>query len=143
MAIGRAQNHFYYSRWGAVLLLLWMCHSAASVHAAPADQDLFRSDKGLGRLSQLGIKQVVFATRLSYDDPHWYANIGYFCDDENHKAYAGNGKPDESKLYILDTGTGKIKVLLDGKGGGIRDPHVHYDGRTVLFSYRRSGTDCY
>jgi hypothetical protein len=44
---------------------------------------------------------------------------------------------------ILDTGTGKIKVLLDGKGGGIRDPHVHYDGRTVLFSYRRSGTDCY
>jgi hypothetical protein len=125
-----------------------MCHFAASVHGASpqtssADQELFQSDKGLERLSRLGINQVVFATRLIYDDPHWYANIGYFCDDENHKAYAGNGKPDESKLYILDTPTGRIRVLLDGKGGGIRDPHVHYDGRTVLFSYRRPETDYY
>ncbi|MHC4085640.1 MAG: TolB family protein [Planctomycetota bacterium] len=148
MERGRVRNYFYHSRWGAILFLLCMCHCVASVHGSPpetssADQKLFRSDKGLARLSQLGIKQVVFATRLNYDDPHWYANIGYFCDDENHKAYAGNGKPDESKLYVLDTETGQIKVLLDGKGGGIRDPHVHYDGRTVLFSYRRPGTDCY
>ena len=148
MARGWVRNYFYNSRRGAILLLLCMCHCAASVHGASpetssADQELFRSDKGLERLSRLGIKQVVFATRLIYDDPHWYANIGYFCDDENHKAYAGNGKPDESKLYVLDTPTGQIKVLLDGKGGGIRDPHVHYDGRTVLFSYRPAGTDCY
>ncbi|MDH4239000.1 MAG: hypothetical protein OEW48_05525 [Phycisphaerae bacterium] len=148
MARGRVRYYFYHSRRGAILLLLWMCHCAAFVHGASlqtssADQELFRSDKGLARLSRLGIKQVVFATRLIYDDPHWYANIGYFCDDENHKAYAGNGKPDDSKLYILDTETGRIRVLLDGKGGGIRDPHVHYDGRTVLFSYRPAGTDYY
>ncbi|MHC4111599.1 MAG: HzsA-related protein [Planctomycetota bacterium] len=148
MERGRIRNYFYHRRRGAILLLLCICHCAASVYGSPpetssVDQDLFRSDKGLARLSRLGIKQVVFATRLSYDDPHWYANIGYFCDDENHKAYAGNGKPDESKLYVLDTETGQINVLLDGKGGGIRDPHVHYDGRTVLFSYRQSGTDCY
>ena len=42
---------------------------------------------------------ILFCTRLRYDDPHWYANIGYYCDDENKKAYAGNGKPDVGKLY--------------------------------------------
>jgi hypothetical protein len=125
-----------------------MCYCVTSVHGASpqtssADQELFGTDKGLERLSRLDIKKVVFATRLNYDDPHWYANIGYFCDDENRKAYAGNGKPDESKLYILDTATGGIRILLDGKGGGIRDPHVHYDGTTVLFSYRRPETDYY
>jgi hypothetical protein len=148
MAIVRAQKHFYYNRWGAVLFLLWICHCVALVHGVPpetssADQGLFRNENGLERLSQLGVQQVVFATRLIYDDPHWYANIGYYCDDENHKAFAGNGLPDESKLYLLETETGQINVLLDGKGGGIRDPHVRYDGRTVLFSYRPAGTDYY
>jgi len=148
MARGRVSYYCYHSRRAAIFLLLWMCHFAASVHGASPqvpleDQELFQSDQGLGRLSRLGINQVVFATRLIYDDPHWYANIGYFCDDENHKAYAGNGKPDDSKLYILDTATGRIRILLDGKGGGIRDPHVHYNGTTVLFSYRPAGTDYY
>jgi len=148
MARGRVSYYCYHSRRAAILLLLWMFHFAASVHGASPqmpleDQELFQSDKGLGRLSRLGIDQVVFATRLIYNDPHWYANIGYFCDDENHKAYAGNGKPDESKLYILDTATGRIRILLDAKGGGIRDPHVHYDGTTVLFSYRWPETDYY
>jgi hypothetical protein len=94
-------------------------------------------------LAQLPIEQVLFVTRLRYDDPHWYANIGYYCDDENHKAYAGNGKPDESKLYLLNVTAGEVRVLLDAEGGSIRDPQVHYDGRTVLFSYRRAQTDHY
>ncbi|OHB66010.1 MAG: hypothetical protein A2Y76_08300 [Planctomycetes bacterium RBG_13_60_9] len=97
----------------------------------------------LQALSSSGVRQVVFTTRVAYDDPHWYANIGYYCDDENHKAYAGNGKPDESRLYVLDTTTGQVSVLLDAEGGSIRDPHVHYDGRTILFSYRRAASDYY
>jgi hypothetical protein len=110
---------------------------------APAEGQRFQIEKGAEALSRSGVGQVVFATRLGYDDPHWYANIGYYCDDENHKAYAGNGKPDESGLYLLNTATGRIDLLLDARGGSIRDPHVHYDGRTILFSYRRSGTDFY
>jgi len=104
---------------------------------------LFQRERDLGRLVQLGIEQVVFVTRLDYNDPHWYANIGYYCDDENQKAYAGNDKPDESKLYLLNTATGEVRVLLDGNGGSIRDPHIHYDGRTILFSYRQKKTDYY
>ena len=36
---------------------------------------------------------IVYCTRARYDDGHWYANIGYYCDDEAKKAYAGNGQP--------------------------------------------------
>ncbi|MHC4105969.1 MAG: hypothetical protein ACYSR9_13590, partial [Planctomycetota bacterium] len=111
--------------------------------ASVARQQFSINKTGLERLAQLGIDEVVFVTRLTYDDPHWYANIGYYCDDENKKAYAGNGKPDESKLYKLNTKTGEVRVLLDGKGGGLRDTEVHYNGRTILFSYRRAGTDYY
>ena len=33
--------------------------------------------------------------------------------------------------------------LLDAQGGSVRDPQVHYDGRKILFSYRKAGTDYY
>ncbi|MBM4094520.1 MAG: hypothetical protein FJ276_34715, partial [Planctomycetes bacterium] len=89
------------------------------------------------------VTEVVFAARLPYDDPHWYANIGYFCDDERQKAYAGNGRPDVGKLCKVNIRTGDVTTLVDDPGGSIRDPQVHYDGRKVLFAFRRSGTDCY
>ena len=34
-------------------------------------------------------------------------------------------------------------MLLADKAGGVRDPCVHYDGRTILFSYRPGGTGAY
>jgi hypothetical protein len=34
------------------------------------------------------VREVVFCTRSRYDDGHWYANVGYYCDDANRKAYA-------------------------------------------------------
>jgi hypothetical protein len=142
--------------WSGLVLLLTVCLCCFAARAHGADpgprtgdrvsatkQQLFRDERGLERLAQLGIDQIVFVTRLSYDDSHWYANIGYYCDNENKKAYAGNGKPDESKLYELNIKTGEVRVLLDGNGGSIRDPEVHYDGRTILFSYRRAATDYY
>jgi len=29
-----------------------------------------------------GVEEIVFANRKTYADGHWYANIGYWCDDE-------------------------------------------------------------
>jgi hypothetical protein len=89
------------------------------------------------------IEDVVFAVRLGYNDPHWYANIGYYCDDETQKAYAGNGRPDAGKLCKLNLRSGKLTVLVDARGGSVRDPQVHYDARKVLFSYRRADSDYY
>ena len=36
-----------------------------------------------------------------------------------------------------------LTVLLDAKGGSVRDPQVHYDGAKILFSLRKAGEDFY
>ncbi len=90
-----------------------------------------------------GVEEIVFAVRGKYEDPHWYANIGYYCDDERHKAYAGNGRPDVGKLCTVSVRTREQRVLVNARGGSIRDPQVDYDGRKVLFSYRKAGSDFY
>jgi hypothetical protein len=87
------------------------------------------------------IEHIIFCTRSRYDDPHWYANIGYYCEDETLKAYPGNGQPDVSRLYKWNIRTGQLTVLLDAQGGTIRDPQLHYDAQRILFSYRRAGAD--
>jgi hypothetical protein len=114
--------------------------------AGPGDLPAHQANRNLspvvaGALD--GVDEIVFAVRLGYDDPHWYANIGYYCDDETKKAYAGNGKPDVGQLCLLDVRSGKVKVLVDANGGSIRDPEVHYDAQKVLFSYRRADEDYY
>jgi hypothetical protein len=86
---------------------------------------------------------VLFAVRRTYDDSHWYANIGYFCDDHRQKAYSGNGAPAEGRLMKLDLASGEATVLLDAQGGSIRDPQVHYDGTKAIFAYLKAGTDHY
>lgn len=89
------------------------------------------------------VRHIVLATRGPYDDGHWYANIGYYCDDERRKAYAGNGAPDSSALLVVDVESGEARPLLDAAGGSVRDPVVHYDARRVLFSYRKASADSY
>jgi mono/diheme cytochrome c family protein len=89
------------------------------------------------------IEELVFAVRLPYDDPHWYANIGYYCDDENRKAYAGNGRPDVGRLVKCNLRSGVVTTLVDAPGGSIRDPQVHYDGQRILFSFRQPGSEHY
>ena len=89
------------------------------------------------------VEQIVFAVRLGYDDPHWYANIGYFCDDENKKAYPGNGQPDVGKLCLLDVRSKTVTVLFDAQGGSIRDPASplrRAEGRVLLSPGRLSIT---
>jgi len=123
----------------AATLLVLGCFFATGRSAAAVPPVLAEALAGPMR----HVDHVVFAVRLPYDDPHWYANIGYYCDDEQRKAYAGNGKPDAGKLVKLNVRTGEVTVLLDARGGSIRDPQVHYDGRKILFAYRPSGTHHY
>ncbi len=96
------------------------------------------------------VSEIVFVSRTVYNDPHWYANIGYYCDDAGKKAYAGNGKGDCGKLYKLKLAdcatpgaTPAPQVLLDAGTGSLRDPQLSYDGKTILFSWRKAETDCY
>jgi len=81
---------------------------------------------------------VVFAVRPYGPDGHYYANFGYYCADPDQKAY-----PEGGRLCRLNRKTGEVAVLLDDPTGGVRDPHVHYEGRKILFSYRKGGTEHY
>jgi hypothetical protein len=83
-------------------------------------------------------EEIIFVQRGGYDDSHWYANIGYYCDDENKPAYSSG-----AQLCKLNLKTGRISILLQTETGCIRDPKVHYDGGKILFAYRKDSTPWY
>jgi hypothetical protein len=83
-------------------------------------------------------EEVVFATRPLYKDGHWYANIGYFARDAKEKTYEKGGG-----LYVVDTATGRVRTLVEDDEGTVRDPAVHYDGKTILFSWRRGDSETF
>ena len=89
---------------------------------------------------QYKLKEFVFAERAhrgrgKVNDGHWYANFSYYARYPQKKAYSSGGS-----LGKLDLTTGKSTVLIEDSSGTFRDPAVHYDGKTILFSYRKAGT---
>jgi len=80
---------------------------------------------------------------------HWYANFGHYSSPDGEYPDQRKAQPspplfkDGGRLCRLNLRTGEIRTLLDDPEGGIRDPQVHYNGRKVLFSYRRGGEDEY
>ncbi|MBI5821484.1 MAG: hypothetical protein HZA88_21155 [Verrucomicrobia bacterium] len=94
--------------------------------------------------------EIVFAERISGRD-HWYGNFGNYCEDSAIPKRLGFKYEDGvwwaygegARLCGLDLRTGKRRVLLEDARGGIRDPQVHYDGRKILFSYRKGGEHAY
>jgi len=83
-----------------------------------------------------GVDEIIFACRQLNYDPHWYANFGYYAENADRKAYRGMGQ-----LCKLDLRTVEMTVLLNDPGGTVRDPQVHYDGRKIIFSYRKGGSE--
>ena len=80
------------------------------------------------------VEEVVLAVRTMGRDPHWYANFGYWSSDTNRWLYG-----DGAQLVRLNIRTGQATNIFTETGGTIRDPCVHYDGETILFSYRPAG----
>jgi len=85
-----------------------------------------------------GVDEIIFAARALGEDPHWYANFGYTLDKSRWRTYGHGGR-----LVRLNLKTRKVTVLLDDAKGGIRDPAVHYDGRKIVFSYRKGDSPHY
>ncbi len=83
-----------------------------------------------------GADEIIFTIRSVGKDGHWYANFGYWSSNANQMMYGRNG----SRLCALNLRTGKRRDILHDEGGTIRDPHVHYDGEKILFSYRKAGS---
>jgi hypothetical protein len=129
----------------------WLCVAALAASAVPLSTGNQQSTQrappiadhtlldrfGAGPMA--GMTDVVFCARRPNErDGHWYANIGYYAQDPNRKAWREGGK-----LYRWNLATGQLTTLLDDPRGGVRDPQVHYDGRKILFSYRKGGTENY
>ena len=85
------------------------------------------------------VQKIVFAVRPFGRDGHWYANFGYYADDENRLPFPNKG----GKLCILDLDTKEVQTLLDDPEGAVRDPMVHYDAKKILFSYRPGNSKFY
>jgi hypothetical protein len=84
------------------------------------------------------LPEIIFTVRQTDMDGHWYANFGHDIVDRNRKYYHDGGR-----LCRLNPNTGEVNTLLHDPQGGVRDPQLHYDGRTILFSYRRGGQPYY
>ncbi|MDR1818516.1 MAG: hypothetical protein LBR07_10240 [Puniceicoccales bacterium] len=84
-----------------------------------------------------GVREVVFAVRGGGTDEHWYANFGYYADNDKRIPMRING----GQLCVLDLDTKKVRVLLDDPAGSVRDPQVSYDASRILFSYRPAGSE--
>jgi hypothetical protein len=91
-----------------------------------------------------GVEEIVFAVRPVVGE-HWYANFSYYASNDT-KAYFRNGGVlyrEGGKLCRFNLRSGKRTTILDDPKGGIRDPQVDYDGRKILFSYRRAESQHY
>lgn len=99
----------------------------------PSARELKRAQAHLAtEVAAAGAEEVVFATRELYEDGHWYANISYYAQDENEMTYTRGGG-----LYKLHVRSGKVTPLIEDAEGTLRDPAVHYDGKTLVFSWRK------
>ncbi len=76
------------------------------------------------------VDEIVFATR-THTREHWYANFGYYCYARDWTILNRQGR-----LVAYNIKTQSFRVILEDLAGAVRDPCVHYDGRTILFSYR-------
>ena len=98
-------------------------------------QDFNENSKTLLK-SKYGIEDIVFARRKLHSDPHWYANLGYYAEDKNRKAFSRGGQ-----LCKLNLTSSEVTVLIEDEVGAVRDPVVHYDAKKILFSYRKGSED--
>ena len=114
----------------AILAAALLCALCVLLHAIPA------------RGGQPAIDaDIIFAERNPGRDyaGHYYADFGYDCGDENYWLHGADG----GRLAILNQGSGEVRTLIEDAGSAFRDPVVHYDGKKVLFSYRKGGTHHY
>jgi len=90
---------------------------------------------------KLGVEEIVFVERHPGRDKqgHYYANFGYSCTEPGYWLHGADG----GRLCRLNPVTRELNVILEDRGGSIRDPQVHYDARKILFSYRKGGTHHY
>jgi hypothetical protein len=137
------------ARAGDWLAILMVGAWASGTAAARADETAALRERALAALERAGTMECVVAVRRSVPDGHWYANIGYYAERDRGSHIEEAGFEDGRNLAWLPGGqllavnlaTGAIRELVNDPLGGVRDPFVEGDGRTILFSYRQGKSD--
>jgi len=110
-------------------------HQAASAGISRQVDDLAREAMVANPL--VSGQPIVYVSREQYLRDHHNTET-MFENGAIHGPFRGGGA-----LKMVHPATGKVTVLLDAPEGIVRDPEVHFDGREVLFSYRRNAADDY
>ncbi len=141
--------------WAVLWIILAATPFIRSALAADGPETLFsmgKPDASAGELALADVEEIVFAVRKIGTDAHWYANISYYSDSNLEEPiykpalYHNNKRVTYrhgAKLCKLNLKTGKVTALIDDPTGGVRDPAVHYDGKTILFSWRKGSSEHY
>jgi hypothetical protein len=82
------------------------------------------------------VDEVIFAVRGRAGD-HYYSPFGYTCGMPSRTLY--NKGP--RWLCRLSLRTGKLEVIYHDPKGAIRYPHLSHDGRRIVISYRKAGSE--
>ncbi|NQT13115.1 MAG: hypothetical protein HQ582_10230, partial [Planctomycetes bacterium] len=136
------------SACGAILVLFVFSASAVAVPESKPDYTPGPILQEFLDGPMAEIDEIVFATRVPGRD-HWYVTFGNYANHlpspaqklgfkKEDDVYWGYGEG--GRLCRMNLRTGELKVILEDMKGGVRDPQLHYDGRKVLFSYRKGGT---
>jgi hypothetical protein len=130
-----------------IAVIMTLIVSLLQAQDAKKQLDLLASFRDGQSAPMYGVGKIVFAVRTEVSE-HWYANFGYYADDENkflyrHSVFSNTLASPGGKLCVYDIDTKDVQILLDDPEGTVRDPQVHYGGDKILFSYRRGGTNCY
>ena len=130
----------------AIALLLAVLPAAAAEPPAAATQPAGEMLQAALAGPLVDVEHVVFALRKPVQR-HYYENFGYYLLPPGGYPYppAGESRPGPAqysgngRLCLLNLRSGDAAILLDDPAGAVRDPQVHYEGRKILFSYRRGG----
>lgn len=98
-------------------------------------------------IKAMGTELVVFSQRGEGRDYHWYSTIGRTCwvktgvkqiDDRfDCEMFSRLG----GRLCVYNLKTGELKKLIDDPDGCVRDHTISYDGKKILFSWRKGKSD--
>jgi len=83
-------------------------------------------------------EKLIFIVRNQYKQDHHNTATIFQTGEINTNSFEGG-----AALKVLNTNTGKTSTLLETETGVIRDPEISFDGKKIIFSYRKSIKDDY
>ena len=103
--------------------------SIISVHASELKERALR-------LLNSPSDEIIFCTRPLANCHLMYATFGNYADEFDKSIYPDGG----STIKALNLRTGATRIILEDKTGSFRDVRVSYDGKKILFAWRKAGS---